>query len=320
MITIPLLLSIVGLWLLVVLMAWLIRRAWRMRRGLVKWPLTILASLLTVLLLVGATLPLIGLYRIYQPSSSAAPAITIAATPERLARGERLAQLCGQCHSSTGALPLAGAADDITGGVLGAIYPANLTPAGELATWSDGELRRAIREGIHPSGRTLLLMPSDQYRSLRDEDVAALIVYLRSQPAIEHDLPATQVNVLGAAVIGAALFPLSRQAPVVDVIMAPPAGPTEAYGEYLVTIGGCASCHGVGLRGGTDQFVPVGPNLPVLVGRWSTADFVAFFRTGVDPYGRAIEPDRMPWDLYNRAFTDEELQAIDAYIRALPVP
>ena len=76
--------------------------------------------------------------------------------------------------------------------------------------------------------------------------------------------------------------------------------------------------HGEGLRGGTDQFVPIGPNLPALVGLWSAEEFVTFFRTGVDPYGRTIDPQQMLWDLYKRAFTDQELQAIDAYIRTLP--
>lgn len=309
-----------GLWLLVFLLAWLTSRTWRLRRALVKWPLATVTAIITVVALIAATLPVVGIYRIYQPPASAAPAITIAATPERLARGERLAELCVQCHSSTGNLPLDGANGDITDGALGNLYPTNLTPAGEIAAWRDGELRRAIREGIHVSGRTLLLMPSAQYRSMSDEDVAALIVYLRNQPAIQRALPTTQVNLLGAAVIGVGIFPISRQAPVTEAVVAPPAGPTAAYGEYLATIGGCAACHGAGLQGGTDQFVPIGPNLPALVGLWSTEAFVTFFRTGVDPYGRTIDPDQMPWDLYHRAFTDEELQALDAYLRALPAP
>jgi mono/diheme cytochrome c family protein len=319
MITSTLILSISGLWVLGLILVWLTRRTWRLRRALVKWPVAILAGLLTLVALVAATLPLIGIYRIYQPTAGTAPTVTIATTPERLARGERLAYLCVQCHSSTGDLPLDGADEDITDGALGNLYGANLTPAGEIATWSDGELIRAIREGIHQGGRTLLLMPSDQYRTLSDEDVSALVAYLRSQPTIVRDLPSTQVNGLGAAVIGAGVFPISRQAPVVGEVTAPPNGPNVAYGEYLVTIGGCAACHGAGLRGGTDQFVPLGPNLPALVGTWTTDGFVTMMRTGVNPYGRAIDPDQMPWDLYNRAFTDKELQAVYAYIRTLPV-
>ncbi len=318
MITSTLILSIGGLWGLVLLLAWLMRRAGRLRRAWMKWSVLSVTRLLTLVVLVAATLPLIGLYRIYRPIAAVAPTMTIMATPERLARGEKLAELCVQCHSSTGTLPLDGANNDITDGALGNLYPPNLTPAGAIATWSDGELVRAIREGIHQSGRTLLLMPSDQYHPMSDEDVSALVAYLRSQPAVTRDLPSTQVNVLGAAVIGAGVFPISRQTPVVGVVTAPPVGLTAAYGEYLVTIGGCAACHGAGLRGGTDQFVPIGPNLPALVGTWTTEGFMTMMRTGVDPYGRAIDPEQMPWDLYNRAFSDEELQAIDVYIRTLP--
>lgn len=98
---------------------------------------------------------------------------------------------------------------------------------------------------------------------------------------------------------------------------APDAGPTEAYGEYLVTISGCGECHGEDLRGGTSQFVPVGPNLPAIVSQWSADQFVETMRTGTDPYGNDINPERMPWQEYANAFSDDELTAIYEYILSL---
>src|SRR5690606_12229479 len=116
-------------------------------------------------------LPLVGLYRLHWPRTAPAPDLQLAGTPEQLTRGKHLAYLCVQCHSSTGDLPLDGAKNDITDGNLGTLYPTNLTPGGPLRDWTDGEIVRAIREGIHPNGRTLLLMPSEQYRGMSDEDV-----------------------------------------------------------------------------------------------------------------------------------------------------
>ena len=313
-----LILSLVGIACLALLFAWLTRRAWRVRRPLLKWPGVISAGLVTLVCLLAVALPLLGLYRLHWPSATPAPDLEIAGTPEQQARGERLAYLCVQCHSSTGDLPLDGAADDITEGGLGTLYPTNLTPGGPLRDWTDGEIVRAIREGIHQSGRTLLLMPSEQYHGMSDEDVQALVVYLRGQPAIERQMPETRLNLLGAAVVGAGIFPISRQAPLIAPVVAPPSAPTADYGAYLVKLSGCSECHGAGLRGGTSQFTPIGPNLPAIMDQWDSAQFITTMRTGTDPYGHQLDPDRMPWRNYAAAFTDDELTAIDAYIRTLP--
>jgi hypothetical protein len=48
---------------------------------------------------------------------------------------------------------------------------------------------------------------------------------------------------------------------------------------------------------------------------WQEAAFVSFFRTGVDPYGRSIDPQNMPWQDIGKAYNDDELRAIYAYIR-----
>jgi len=254
----------------------------------------------------------------YGPQAAAVPDLQIAANPEQLDRGERLAILCVGCHSSTGGLPLDGADSDMTEGVLGALYPPNLTPGGPLRDWTDGEIVRAVREGIHQSGRSLLLMPSEQYHTMSDDDVQALVAYLRSQPAADRQQPATEMNLLGAALVGAGIFPISRQAPIVGPVAAP-TGATAEHGAYLVSIGGCESCHGAGLRGGTSQFTPIDPNLPPLVGQWEAEQFVATIRTGVDPYGTNANPETMPWRDYSTVFTDEELTAIYTYIRTLRI-
>jgi mono/diheme cytochrome c family protein len=194
--------------------------------------------------------------------------------------------------------PLDGGTRDFFGGSggppFGTLVPPNLTPAGPLADWSDGEVIRAIREGVDRNGRPLLIMPADQFHRMSDEDVQSVVAYLRSQPPVQHVTPEMEVNLLGAIVIGAGIFPTTAQPPITQPVVAPPRGPTAAYGKYLVDISGCHACHGDNLTGGTNQYTPKGPNLTLLVPKWPEADFLNTIRTGVDPTGYRLNPDRMP--------------------------
>ena len=130
------------------------------------------------------------------------------ATPQRLARGRYLANAvsgCIFCHSEhdwkalgapvvasklgTGQVfPLAG--------LPGTVVAPNITPdpATGAGTWSDDQLARAIREGIGHDGRTLFpLMPYEHFRIMADEDVASIVVYLRSLQAVQNPLPKTEI-------------------------------------------------------------------------------------------------------------------------------
>src|SRR5207248_2143382 len=72
----------------------------------------------------------------------------------------------------------------------------NLTPdpeTGAAGTWSDDTLARAIREGIGHDGRALFIMPYGRYRHMTDEDLASVIVYLRSLPPVKHNLSKTDM-------------------------------------------------------------------------------------------------------------------------------
>src|SRR5262249_57552345 len=95
-------------------------------------------------------------------------------------------------------------------------------------TGTDDMLARAIREGIGHDGRTLFpLMPYTQYRSISDEDVASIVVYLRALPAIKRALPPTKVP-----------FPMNRfinavPQPVTAPVSSPNPRNVVAYGDYL---------------------------------------------------------------------------------------
>ena len=321
--------DIVGVLVLVVLAAlfgWLATRAWRARNAILKWVGVVLSGLLTLVFSLLLVVGLVGFYRLNQNynSSHPAPDVTVALTAENIARGEKFANFCAGCHSPIQQLPLTGLnfLDPAEGGPpAGTLYAPNLTPAGEIAEWSDGEVMRAIREGVHKSGRSLLIMPSETFHDLSDADAQAIVAYLRSQPATGERSPDTRLNTVGAILLTAVVPALTVQPHITQPIIAPPEGPTAEYGEYLVSNLGCRVCHGENLAGGTGGGgafePPAGPNLTAIVPQWSEEEFVTFFRTGVDPTGRNIDPEQMPWKVFSGFATDEDLKAIYAYLHGL---
>jgi mono/diheme cytochrome c family protein len=234
--------------------------------------------------------------------------------PEGVRRGEHLVVSFGQCIECHG--------QDLSGGeffavpALGSIYSSNLTSGqgGVGTVYSDADWVRAIRHGVGPDGRPLIIMPSHFYYYFSDEDLGAIIAYLRSLPAVDKDLPETELGPLGR------LFLLSEKtlipAEVIDHDAPRPAAPepgvTAAYGEYLAIV--CKNCHGPDLRGGTA--VSAGANLiGGEVAGWTEAEFINTLRTGVTPAGRKLSPE-MPADNVGQ-MSDEELRAIWAYIQSL---
>jgi cytochrome c553 len=240
---------------------------------------------------------------------------TAAETSEQIARGEKFAPICADCHGSNHQLPLTGQDFAAHGLPIGTLWAPNLTPA-HFKNWSDGEIIRAIREGVSKDGRSLAIMPSEIFHNLSDDDVQAIVAYLRAQPAVEPDTPAKQFNVLGA-IMAAALLPdevFTHQPPITEPMTAPPAGQTPEYGRYLTTVAGCTSCHGAQLEGGQsgEEGSPPGPSLVAFAKQHTDADFVKTIRTGVTPEGRTLS-ENMPWRIYQK-FSDDDLRALYAYI------
>ena len=306
--------------LLLLLFGFLTWRAWRARNGIVKWVGTIVAGLLTLVVAVVTGAALNGFAMLNRTHTNPVQNVKVAGSSEQIAHGEKLANICVDCHATGGQLPLAGQDFATDGPPVGTLYAANLTPGGELKDWSDGEIIRAIREGIHKDGRSLLIMPSMTFRGLSDEDVQALVAYLRSQPAAPAT-PPTKINLMGALLVtmsnGAFL---SAQEPVTGPVVAPPAGPTAEYGKYLVyTIGGCRDCHGPTLAGGipNPNGPPAGPDITGVAQRWSEAEFMNTIRTGVRPNNVPLS-DAMPWKAISGFASDDDLRAIFAYLKTLP--
>ena len=279
----------------------------------------ILAGLLTLVFAAVTVVAVLGFVKLEARHANPVADLKVAGTAEQIARGGQLAWGCADCHSPTLDLPLGGSTENfIAGGPpMGVLYATNLTPGGPLKGWTDGEIVRAIREGIGQDGRGLLAMPSQAYRHLSDADVQALVAYLRSQPAVDNPQPARNLNILAALFLGAGLFPPSVQAPVGSVT-APPAGPTAEYGAYLVAAGGCADCHGVKLDGvPPNSFVPPAPPLKPFAAGMSEAQFMAVFREGRRMDGSQVA-EGMPWKNIGKTMSDDDLRAVQAYLKTLP--
>jgi mono/diheme cytochrome c family protein len=315
--------------LLVLVFGFLTLRAWKAKRPWLKWIGTLLAGLLTLISAGLLILALSGFYKLNKRYDNQVTEIQVAMTTDQIARGEKLANICVSCHTPGNQLPLSGSnfAAKFDFPPLGTLYAPNLTPSGNIKDWTDGEIIRAIREGVYRNGRSLLVMPSANFRNMSDEDVQALVAYLRSQPAAGEPSPDNHFNVIGAIFMNLSDF-RTAQAPAGHVA-APQAG-TPAYGKYLVEMIGCRDCHGDHLQGKVENGQPgppPGPNLTQIVPQWTEDEFMTFFNTGTLPGGTQVpiltlksgfsEP-KMPWQAVRAATTDDELRAMFSYLHSLP--
>src|SRR5262245_1992859 len=301
----------------VALLTWSGFRARRMQNRLLKWGSVGLAAVLAVAVASAGALAAAGMVK-QHTRSAPLPDLKVDATPERVARRKELADgFCSACHSKTGTL---------TGGLdigehfpipVGSFVSANLTPAGPLRHWSDGEIFRAIRNGVDADGHWLTLMSYTNAGRLSDDDIQALIAYIRSVPAAGEQTPnpPDRLNLLGTALLGAGLLPSGKPV-ITGRITAPPKGATLQFGEYILSYQDCRECHGARLTGGeSGQLAPLGPGLN-LVKDWKLAQFIATMRTGVDPNGHQLS-EQMPWRSIGQ-MDDDELAAVYEYLTHLP--
>jgi cytochrome c553 len=325
--------DVVGILILIVAIAlfgFLTTRAWKLKIAFLKWAGVFISGLLTLVPMALLVLALMGFSKLNARYDNPVAAIQVARTPAQIARGEQLANICLSCHASGDQLPLSGtdfgAKFDMP--PLGTLYAPNLTPSGNIQDWTDGEVIRAIREGVHKNGRALLIMPAGSYRNMSDDDVQALVAYLRSQPGAGAPTPNNQLNVLGAIFMNLSDFRTAQQ-PVGNVAASQPG--TLENGKYLVDIIGCSDCHGAQLQGKLETSQPgppAGPNLTMIVPQWTEEQFMAFFNTGTLPGGRQVpiltlksgfsEP-RMPWSMVRAVTTDDELKDMYAYLHSMEI-
>lgn len=273
----------------------------------------------------------------------ATPAIAATTDSTTIARGRYLVRhlaSCSGCHGDPTQREKAEAGEEIplTGGLEfnippGKFYPRNITPdsATGIGSFTDGQIARALRYGVGHDGRALL--PFMEMQGLSDEDLVAVISYLRSQPPVHHVVPAHQYNLIGKVVKATVLA--NPVGPKETPPARNPSGATVENGRYLVeAVANCWSCHterdyntgqmvGAHLAGGkmVDDFNPkrtwFPPNLTPdpTTGRlahFTEDEFVARFQAG-----RQIPGSPMPWTEF-RGLHEDDVRAIYRYLKTVP--
>src|ERR1700676_1585718 len=298
-----------------------------------------IAVVVLVILVVAGISATIGWRSVIGPKTRALTDRKFEATPERLKRGAYLAEHvagCTYCHTPQEEGP--NGPEVVPGkkgsgqffnipGLPGTLVAPNITPDPEtgVGNFTDDQLARAIREGISHDGQTLFpMMPYAHYRRMSDEDLASVVVYLRTLPAIRNPLPRTEIY-----------FPVKYlirgiPQPVTETVQADLSTPASR-GEYLVNLALCSECHTPRKRGRLDSSMKfaggqvfdasgklVSPNITpdaTGIGSYSEELFVKAMRMGY--VGKRQLNTAMPWQFYSR-LTDEDLKAMYAYLRTLP--
>ena len=261
------------------------------------------------------------------------PAIAASTDTTVIMRGKHLvfgAAHCADCHSKTNVDSLVKLGQDVplTGGVVfdlpvGKLYSKNITPDKEtgIGNYTDAEIARALRYGVHADGTVVYdFMP---FHNMTDEDMTAVISYLRAQMPIKNKVPDHDLNLLGNAVKAFMIKPVGPDGDVAKQITK---DTSAGYGKYLATsVANCSGCHtqrdlsgtftGEWFAGGNEIEGFITPNITTdsssSIFGWSQQNFVDRFRMG-----RLIPTSPMPWSSFQR-MDDEELNAIYAYLKTV---
>jgi mono/diheme cytochrome c family protein len=271
------------------------------------------------------------------------PDVHASTDPAVIARGHYLVTgpaHCADCHGEPGqgASLETGEEVPLAGGKtfhlpVGTFVVPNITPDPKsgIGRYEDREIARMLRHGVRPDGHAVL--PFMRFNDLTDDDLGAVISYLRSRPPVSRDLPEHRVNTAGRIMKAWVLEPRGPLGPVPKSIEP---GPTAAYGRYLANnVANCVTCHTkVDLRtgafdgplfgGGASHASTSDPNKKFVtpnltpdptwgwIAEWSEDVFVARMKVG------KVYPDSpMPWYAFKR-MTDDDLRAIYRYLRTLP--
>jgi mono/diheme cytochrome c family protein len=214
-------------------------------------------------------------------------------------------------------------------GPFGVIPAPNITPDPEtgIGKWTDEQIARAIRDGIHPSGARLHpIMPYPAFHGMADSDISALVAYLRRLRPVKNRVTGKE---------------LSAAVPEPGPLRPAPERPPEsgvALGKYLVenisTCGDCHTPHGPsgpmpemlmagnvlprGSKGA--EIVPnITPDRETGIERWSRNEIARYLRTGSRPDG-GLAQSLMAGLIFSSFshLTKEEAQAIAAYLKTIP--
>ena len=258
--------------------------------------------------------------------------MTVPADAASIARGKHYVEaigVCQVCHGQDLAGPVVDDCKDepcigfSNDPIFGKLKPNNLTSGlgGIGSVFTDTDYVRAIRHGIGRDNKSLLIMPSEQYNRISDEDLGALIAYLKTVGPVDNELGESNLGPLGRviAVIAGGLLPASQIDHSAARAPSPVVGVSVGYGVYLAEI--CTVCHGDQLTGskvpGNERVDAPNITLGGALGDWTKSEFINTIRSGITPQGDLLDPRFMPWNRFT-LMTEDELDAIWLYIQSLP--
>ena len=286
-----------------------------MKRGL-KYIGIVLGVMLGLVILAVGAVYIISNIRFNQNYDIEVETLEVPSDRANIEYGEHVAAIrsCMACHG-----------DDLSGRIefedlmVGRIANANLTSGqgGIAASYTDEDWVRAVRHGVNPSGKPLLIMPAHTMYPMSDEDLGAAIAYIKSIPPVDNEPPSLTLSLLPRLMFLAGQMDFLVPAELIDHDGPRPAAPargvTAEYGQYLAGL--CTLCHGPGFSGGPIPGAPPGdpPALNLTpsgaLGNWTPELFIRAMRTGERPNGQPLRDEFMPWSIFNE-MTDEELEAI----------
>jgi hypothetical protein len=218
-------------------------------------------------------------------------------------------------------------------GLPGKFYASNVTPY-KLASWTDGEIFRALTTGENKFGKAIFpLMPWDHIGQMDKEDVYSIIAYLRSIPAIKKDIPTAEIDF-------PVNFIINTMPHKANLGKLPSENDTIKYGAYLVNAAACMDCHskrshgdiipgsefGGGMefkqQGGIVHSANITPDKLTGIGSWSKDIFIQRFKSleGKEKQATKLNPGDpqipMPWYMY-AGMKASDLAAIYAYLRTV---
>ena len=288
-----------------------------------KWIGIVLGSLVGLIVVAGVVLNLMGNARLNKKYDFPASNIAIPADAASIEYGKHRAEtLCEGCHGPD----LSGIEKWFNAGPLGTVDSANLTSGNGGAGQeykTDQDYVNAIRHGIDPEGLPIFMPAVASTSHLSDEDLGAIIAYVKSVPPVDHKTNGHQFTPLARILLAAGkLGKLPVEAVSHDIhVTAPARGVSVEYGGYLVETNDCRVCHGPQLNGGPypdPTITLISPNLTPggEVGFWTEEQFINTLRTGTAPSGHQLG-EHMPWKTY-KLMTDDELKAIFMYLHSIP--
>ncbi len=292
-------------------------------KKVLKWFGIVVVAVIALIMIAVIAMYAVSGYRINKSYNIAVEQVPVSDDEETIAWGEHIAATrgCEDCHKDgySGGL-------FIDGGPLGVLYSSNLTSGkgGVGSTYTDEDWVRAIRHGVGPDSKPLLFMPAQEYYYLSNEDLGALISYLKTVPPVDNTVAESSVGPLGRALFLAGEFPLlpvelidhtaSRPVP-------PEPGVTAEYGQYMSY--GCMGCHNHDFSGGPitggDPSWPPAANLTPAgpLADYTEEQFIETLRTGLTPSGKQLNAEWMPWPMAAQ-MTDDELKAMWLFFSSLP--